>query len=52
MLTSARGRHILLFVRGRVVAESETGDFRPGAKRKFLSFEGGAFAIRRKNIKD
>ncbi len=34
-LTLTHGRYILLFVRGRAVAESETGDPRPRAKRKF-----------------
>lgn len=43
MLTSARGRDILLFVRGRVVAESETGDLRPSAKRKAFSFSAVAY---------
>ena len=37
MLTSARGRDILLFVMGRVDPEVAAGAFRPTAKRKFLS---------------
>jgi len=36
MLTSARGRDILLFVMGRVDPEVAAGAFRPNAKRKLL----------------
>ena len=36
ILTSARGRDILLFVMGRVDPGPEAGDLRPSAKRKFL----------------
>jgi hypothetical protein len=46
ILTSARGRDILIFVRGRVDRESAPGDIRSSAKRKFLSFEGGLLSIR------
>jgi hypothetical protein len=38
-LTSARGRDIHFFVRGRVDRESAPGDIRSSAKRKFLSLE-------------
>jgi hypothetical protein len=37
-LTSARGRDIHFFVRGRVDRESAPGDIRSSAKRKFLTF--------------
>jgi hypothetical protein len=44
-LTSARGRNILFFVRGRVDPEFAAGDFMPSAKKKFLSTEGPTLPV-------